>query len=79
MNLRPPGYELRKVVFSVAALRVLALFHGKPEGHNPFRTTLSTRCYPSMGQRMGQATRHTDRSICRTTVRRHHPMSPDRS
>ena len=32
-NLRPPGYELLKSVFSVAVLRVFALFQGKPGGH----------------------------------------------
>ena len=30
---RPPGYELLKSVFSVAVLRVFALFQGKPGGH----------------------------------------------
>ena len=35
-NLRPPGYELRKVVFSVAAVGFFTLFYGKPEGHIPF-------------------------------------------
>ena len=53
-NLRPPGYELLKSVFSVAVQRLLALFQGKPGGRNPFRTALSTLCYPRMGQRMGQ-------------------------
>ena len=32
-NLRPPGYELLKSVFFVAAVELFALFHGKPEGH----------------------------------------------
>ena len=31
-NLRPPGYELLKSVFSVAVVRLFALFHGKPGG-----------------------------------------------
>ena len=54
-NLRPPGYELLKSVFSVAALGILALFRGKPGGRSPLRTTVSTLYYPRMGQRMGQA------------------------
>ena len=53
-NLRPPGYELLKSVFSIAAQRLLALFHGKPGGRSPLRTTLSTLCYPRIGQNMGQ-------------------------
>ena len=53
-NLRPPGYELLKSVFSAAALGILALFQGKPGGRSPFRTVVSTLCYPRMGQHMGQ-------------------------
>ena len=53
-NLRPPGYELLKSVFSVAALWIFALFQGKPGGRSPLRAILSTLCYPRMGQRMGQ-------------------------
>ena len=53
-NLRPPGYELLKSVFSVAAVGIFALFQGKPGGRSPLRTTLSTLCSPRMGQRMGQ-------------------------
>ena len=53
-NLRPPGYELLKSVFSVAGQRLFALFQGKPGGRSPLRTALSTLCYPRMGQRMGQ-------------------------
>ena len=36
-NLRPPGYELLKVVFSVAAVGIFALFHGKPGGHESIK------------------------------------------
>ena len=36
-NLRPPGYELLKSVFSVAVLRLFALFHGKPGGHESIK------------------------------------------
>ena len=57
-NLRPPGYELLKSVFSVAAVGLFALFQGKPGGRSPLQTVLSTLCYPRMGQRMGQ-TLHT--------------------
>ena len=32
-NLRPPGYELLKVVFSVAAVAIFALFCAKTGGH----------------------------------------------
>ena len=32
-NLRPPGYELLKSVFSVAILRFFAFFQGKHGGH----------------------------------------------
>ena len=53
-NLRPPGYELLKSVFSVAVVGIFSLFHGKPGGHSPFRADPSTRCYSRMGQRMGQ-------------------------
>ena len=54
MNLRPPGYELLSIRFSVAVVMLFALFHGKPGGRSPFRTTVSALCYPRMGQRMGQ-------------------------
>ena len=54
-NLRPPGYELLKSVFSVAVVRLLALFHGKPGGHSPLQTAVPIPCYPRMGQHMGQA------------------------
>ena len=53
-NLRPPGYELLKSVFSIAVLGVLSLFREKPGGHSPLQTVLSTLCFPRMGQRMGQ-------------------------
>ena len=53
-NLRPPGYELIKSVFFIAVVELFALFHGKPGGHSPLRTTVSPLCYPRMGQRMGQ-------------------------
>ena len=53
-NLRPPGYELLKSVFSVAAAGIFALFHGKPGGQSPFRADPSARCNSRMGQRMGQ-------------------------
>ena len=53
-NLRPPGYELLKSVFCVPTQRLLGLFQGKPGGRSPLRTTLSTLCYPRIGQRMGQ-------------------------
>ena len=53
-NLRPPGYELLKSVFSVAAVGIFVLFQGKPGGRSPLRTTLSTLRYPRMGQHMGQ-------------------------
>ena len=51
-NLRPPGYELLKSVFSVAAVWFFALFQEKPGGRSPLRTTVSTLCYPCMGQRI---------------------------
>ena len=53
-NLRPPGYELLKAVFSVAAVDIFVLFHGKPGGRSPLRAILSTLRCPRMGQRMGQ-------------------------
>jgi len=34
-NLRPPGYELLKSVFSIAAVGLFALFHEKPGGRSP--------------------------------------------
>ena len=53
-NLRPPGYELLKSVFSIAVVGLFTLFQGKPGSRSPFRTILSTLCCPRMGQRMGQ-------------------------
>ena len=53
-NLRPPGYELRKAVFSLAALKVLPLFRGNPEDQKPPGTTVSIPSISRMGQRMGQ-------------------------
>ena len=40
--------------YKKAAVGIFALFHGKLGGHSPLRTTVSTLCYPRMGQRMGQ-------------------------
>ena len=75
-NLRPPGYELLKVVFSVAGQRLLTLFQGKPGGHSPFRTTLSTPSYPRMGQRMGHPVLLPDRRLSNTNLERYDHIIP---
>ena len=62
-NLRPPGYELLKSVFSVADVRHFALFQRKPGCRSPFQPVVSTLYYPRMGQHMGQMLNDVNLSI----------------